>query len=183
MVNYNDTVIIDRRLDLMLAFGYSVEFTSRAINVYCTTNTHGTDGHGCIIWKKDGRFHRNDGPAIVSTLGDLYVHDTCVARYAWQRHGLLHRTDGPSDETLESCPSWNQHGEFHRLDGPADMCHDGIFEWYQAGDQHRLDGPAAIDSDGEIGWYIYDKRHRIDGPAVIGPYGGYEFHQYGEEIQ
>ncbi len=176
--------IVSRRLDLMLAFGYSVEIASTAFDVYggYWHDIAGID-HGCIIWMKDGRIHRNDGPAIVSAVGDHHICSAgCVARYAWQYHGQFHRVGGPSNENLNSCQSWSLHGEYCRYDGPTEMYDHSIISWYQDDDLHRVDGPAIIDSNGDIMWYVHHERHRNDGPATIDSDGKYEYYQHDERV-
>ncbi len=180
---YNDSVIIDRRLDLMLAFGYSVEIRSTTHYVYGYRNDRMGMDHGCIVWKKDGRIHRNDGPATISAVGDLYVPNTwCTARYTWQYHGHFHRVGGPSNESLNSCQSWNLYGDSCRCDGPAEMGDHSLIAWYQGDDSHRVDGPAFIGSDGDITWYAHDERHRIGGPALIWPNRERAYSQYGKRV-
>ncbi len=175
--------IVSRRLNLMLAFGYSVRFTSQEMSMYCPMATTINRSHGSIVWKKNGRIHRNDGPAAVSNGGDLHTHNARhAARYSWLYHGRFHRVDGPSCESFKSYQAWHQHGGSHRRDGPADIYDHGEVGWYQDNNLHRLDGPASIDNDGVIMWYVHDEQHRTDGPAVICPNGKCMFYQNGVEI-
>lgn len=46
------------------------------------------DEHGTKYWYKNGKPHREDGPAVEYLNGAKY----------WYKHGLLHREDGPAVE-------------------------------------------------------------------------------------
>ena len=48
----------------------------------------GTDGTKC--WYKDGKLHREDGPAVKWTNGSKF----------WYKDGKLHREDGPAIEYI-----------------------------------------------------------------------------------
>ncbi len=180
---YHDSVIIGWRLDLMLMFGYSVMFRSRVGDVYGWGIETGLR-YDCIVWKKNGRIHRNDGPAVVSATGDFHdCNEGSAVRYSWQYQDQSHRVGGPSDESLSSWQVWYQYGEMWRHDGPAYMNGMCTVEWCQGEDDlHRTDGPTDIRSNGDIKWFVYSDLHRIDGPAVIYGDGECEFYQYGEEM-
>jgi hypothetical protein len=45
-----------------------------------------TDSYGTEYWYKDGKIHREDGPAYISKNGTK----------AWYKDGDLHREDGPA---------------------------------------------------------------------------------------
>jgi hypothetical protein len=57
---------------------------------------------GTREWFRDGRHHREDGPAIERPDG---------ARF-WCLHGEYHRTDGPACEWLNGARAWWLHGEW-----------------------------------------------------------------------
>jgi hypothetical protein len=90
---------------------------------------------------RDGKLHRDDGPAIVCPNG----------RQCYYRDGKLHRDDGPAIV----CPNGEQHyyrdGKYHRDDGPAVV----------------YAGPAIVYADGNKYYYCDGKPHRDDGPAIV----------------
>jgi hypothetical protein len=67
---------------------------------------------------RNGRLHREDGPAIVSGHHKL-----------WAINGFTHREDGPAIEYYDGDKVWYARGKMHRLDGPA-MEFDGAKFWY-----------------------------------------------------
>jgi len=69
-----------------------------------------------------GRLHREDGPAWVSSSG----------AEEWRRHGELHRVGGPA-MVKEHALIWAVDGRRHRLDGPAVVYRDGTVEWWVDG--------------------------------------------------
>ena len=72
------------------------------------------------IWRtKDGKFHREDGPAVEWANGDK----------SWYINDKLHRTDGPAIEYASGSKEWYQNGQLHRTDGPAVIKNDFEF-WY-----------------------------------------------------
>ena len=63
---------------------------------------------GCLIdkdndiyWFKNGKFHREDGPAVEWTDGSKF----------WYKNGLLHREDGPAIEYTDGDKAWRLNGE------------------------------------------------------------------------
>lgn len=62
-----------------------------------------------VVWydDKEGRFHREDGPAIKSD-----------SLEQWYLHGELHRVGGPASITYNG-EVWYRNGVLHRTDGPA----------------------------------------------------------------
>jgi antitoxin component YwqK of YwqJK toxin-antitoxin module len=91
---------------------------------------------GCEYWYRDGKKHRDDGPAVIR-----YEYNQ-IAREWWYRRGKRHRVDGPA---------WIEYknGQITRE------------YWYRDGKPHRVDGPAEIDyRNGQIFvecWYRYGK--------------------------
>jgi len=124
-------------------------------------------------WRKDGKLHRVDGPALV----ERYPDGTVIEQ--WYRNGKLHHEDGPAwvrrypDGTVVE--RWYRNGKRHREDGPAwvERRPDGtvIEEWYRNNKRHREDGPTYIERhpDGTVveWWYRNGVRHREDGPTYI----------------
>ena len=74
-------------------------------------------------WFLNGKFHREDGPAITWKDGDKY----------WYKNGLLHREDGPAIECSTGTKCWCKNGKYHREDGPALEYSDGQKEWWIEG--------------------------------------------------
>jgi hypothetical protein len=85
-----------------------------------------------VEWRKEGKRHREDGPAIEYSSGDK----------EWYKEGKLHREDGPAVEYINGYEEWFIEGERHREDGPAIKCCDGDKKWFIKGKLHREDGPA-----------------------------------------
>lgn len=81
------------------------------------------DYNGNRFWTDlQGRWHREDGPAIERVDGSK----------EWFTHGLLHREDGPARIGVwaPNDDEWWVNGKRHRLDGPAIMWSDGTKAWY-----------------------------------------------------
>ena len=86
-------------------------------------------------WRNDdGKFHRTDGPAVVSPNGK-YKH--------WYVDGLTHRTDGPAIiRDTSGIEIWCEHGRYHRLGAPAIIQNfqgRTIVEWWVDGTQFTFD--------------------------------------------
>ena len=69
---------------------------------------------------KDGKRHREDGPAIIYSNG----------RKEWYINGKLHREDGPAIIYSNGRKDWYINGKLHRTDGPARIWANGIKEWW-----------------------------------------------------
>ena len=89
--------------------------------------------NGVRVWKKDGKKHREDGPAVIFDDGDKM----------WFYEGEKHREDGPA-VIVEGASEWYHHGILHREDGPAMLYADGSEYWFLHGKRHNLNGPAVI---------------------------------------
>ena len=76
------------------------------------------------FWRLNGKFHREDGPAIEYADGDKY----------WFINGKYHREDGPAVEHANGTKAWCTNGEYHRTDGPAIEYADGTNQWYIDGE-------------------------------------------------
>lgn len=98
-------------------------------------------------WRKDGKLHRTDGPAIEWANGTK----------KWYADDQLHRTDGPAIEYADGTKWWWVDGERHRTDGPAFEAANGDKTWWIHGQRHRTDGPACEWADGGKEWYIHGK--------------------------
>lgn len=73
-----------------------------------------------IVWMKNGKVHREDGPAI--------EHQSGYA--AWYFEGRKHRLDGPAIIWSDGSHEWFLNGLRHREDGPAITESDGSKEWW-----------------------------------------------------
>jgi hypothetical protein len=65
-----------------------------------------TDGEGNKRWFLNGKFHREDGPAIV------YVNGTKW----WAMYGKRHRTDGPAIDNSDGHKEWYLNGYSYTFD-------------------------------------------------------------------
>ncbi len=72
------------------------------------------------VWIKNGKAHREDGPAIQHHSG--YT--------AWYLEGEKHRLNGPAIIWPDGSQEWFVHGLRHRVDGPACIESDGSKEWW-----------------------------------------------------
>lgn len=96
---------------------------------------------GLICWYKDGRLHRDDGPAMYAK---------------------------PSYVEMEGNEIWYQCGEVHRDDGPAMILPGNYNIWFRHGKKHRLDGPAKIlgecSQESQLEFYVngfrFDSSHK-----------------------
>jgi hypothetical protein len=79
--------------------------------------------NGSELWYRDGKLHRDDGPAVVFT-------DGCQE---WYRHGKLHREGGPAVDYKSGHKEYYRDGKLHRDDGPAIVRADGTQEWWRDG--------------------------------------------------
>lgn len=97
-----------------------------------------------VFTKDDGKFHRENGPAVIYSNGDQ----------EWCQDGQYHRIGGPARFSIDGVEGWFQNGKKHRENGPAIIDSDGHQEYWINGNKHRIDGPAIIKSDGTQEWYI-----------------------------
>jgi len=104
------------------------------------------DAYGNKRWRKDGKLHREDGPAVEWDNGSK----------EWFIDGKLHREDGPAVVWANGDKEWYINGNQHRLDGTAVELANGDKAWYINGNQHRLDGPAVELANGDKEWFIND---------------------------
>ena len=71
-------------------------------------------------WKKDGWWHRTDGPAVIEADGTE----------RWFINGKRHRSGGPAVEKPNGAKVWFRHGLVHREDGPAVTYDNGKEEFW-----------------------------------------------------
>jgi len=132
--------------------------------------TKDSDGHK--EWYLNGKYHREDGPAIEYPDGTK----------AWFLNGKRHRENGPAIEQPDGTKEWYLNGKLHREDGPAIEEPDGYKAWWLNDKRHREDGPAIEQPDGTKEWYLNGKYHREDGPAVVWPNGAKFWFLNGEKL-
>ena len=82
--------------------------------------------NGDKYWYKNGKCHREDGPAVEYTNGDKL----------WYKNDQLHREDGPALEYVNGNKYWFKNGKLHREDGPAIDYANGYKAWYFNGKQY-----------------------------------------------
>jgi hypothetical protein len=134
-------------------FGYKIicnyynvgKYTGKAVTIF-----------GEVCYFKDGRLHRENGPAITHLNGS----------YKWCLNGEKHRIDGPAVYSKDMVKEWWVNGNLHRTDGPAIEHDNGNKFWYVNGMCHREDGPAVEYVDSSREWWLNGKLHREDGPAI-----------------
>lgn len=102
---------------------------------------------GTKIWYRDGKRHRDDGPAIEQPDGTKM----------WLVNDDFHRIGGPAIDYANGTKRWYQNSKLHREDGPAIEWHTGDKEWYINDKRHREDGPAVVSSD-RSEWWVEGKR-------------------------
>ena len=81
------------------------------------------DTEGDKAWFLNGKYHREEGPAVECADGDK----------SWFLNGKLHRTDGPACEYADGAKFWYLNGLRHRTDGPAVEWANGDKSWYLNG--------------------------------------------------
>ncbi len=84
------------------------------------------NSHDCVCYVKNGRFHREGGPAIEDADGSK----------DWFINGKRHREDGPAVEWDDGTKWWCKNGKLHREDGPAMEYYDGYRSWYINGEHY-----------------------------------------------
>jgi len=82
--------------------------------------------NGNEYWYFNGKFHREDGPAIEYADGSK----------EWWLNDLRHREDGPAVEWVHGEKQWWLNGKLHREDGPAIETVSGKKEWWLNGAQY-----------------------------------------------
>ncbi len=143
---------------------------------------------GTKIWRRDGKLHREDGPAVERPDGtkqwwlDGQQHreggpavERANGTKEWWLGGQRHREDGPAVEWAGGTKAWWLYGQQHREGRPAVERADGTKEWWLDGKLHREDGPAVERANGTKAWWLYGQRHREDGPAIEYPDGTKEW--------
>ncbi len=126
-----------------------------------------TDSFGNTYYKKDGKYHRTDGPAVIQRNG----------YQEWWENGVLKSRKRPDVEEIQlhrieykdKIEYYGNNSQRHRLDGPAVKYKNKKYEeWWKDGKKHRNgDEPAIILKDLKE-WYVDGKLHReTDKPSHI----------------
>lgn len=76
--------------------------------------------HNGIMWYKDDKRHRDDGPACEYNNGNK----------AWWQNGKIHRIGAPAVQYHDGCLVYYYNGLRHRLDGPAAIYPNGDVEYW-----------------------------------------------------
>ena len=130
------------------------------------------DGSWSMTYRRDGKFHRDGGPAYTRVNADGSWGQE------YYRDGKDHRDGGPAVTWVNADGGWGQEyyrdGKPHRDGGPAVtwVNADGGWEqrYYRDGEFHREGGPAVtwVNADGswEQEYHRDGKLHRDGGPAV-----------------
>ena len=95
-------------------------------------------------WYLNGKYHREDGPALEFANGDR----------EWWINGEIHREDGPAREFANGTKHWYLNGGLHREDGPAVEHTNGNKYWWL--NNERVHPEAIVDlwlSRGVFCWY------------------------------
>jgi hypothetical protein len=175
-----------------------VQFTEALFKEKMKTTPIRSVSNGVIKYTLDGKYHRDNGPAVEDKDCKL-----------WYKNGVLHRDGGPAIQYTNGEIQWVKNGKIHREDGPAiisgersywyldnlnlteaqfnerikeknkPIVPEPIVEmkvndvgtiYYKLGNKyHREDGPAIEHKDGKKEWFIDGIRHRTDGPAYENP--------------
>lgn len=108
--------------------------------------------------KSDGKYHCDDGPAIVGYHVYKDNENNIIKYEKWYRNGKLHRDNGPAIINYTELGTvvfekWFKNGKPHRDNGPAEISYknDSLHNYYYISEEK---------------WYKNGKVHRIDGPAV-----------------
>jgi len=88
-----------------------------------TESTCGVNENGNKIWYLNGKYHREDGPAVEYANGDK----------EWWLNGKRHRVGGPAVEYANGTKAWYINDNRHREDGPAIEYANGDKLWYLNG--------------------------------------------------
>ncbi len=76
---------------------------------------------GSVEFYRDGKRHREDGPAVLTADGGLL----------WYCEDRLHRDDGPAVQDADGDLGWYHHGKLHRPDGPPLVMNKGArTQWF-----------------------------------------------------
>ena len=86
-----------------------MNFKEKESSRYCTKYADGRKE-----WYKDGKLHRDDGPAIECADGSKH----------WYKDGKLHRDDGPAIEWANGSKEWYKDGKIIKINTEEDAGKD-----------------------------------------------------------
>lgn len=139
--------------------GFTVDELRRSTCEEYNFDVFNCSGH--IVYRDEGKIHREDGPAA--------EHVDVSAPYGgtveWWANGKRHRVDGPAVIQSDGGQVWYRDGEKHRDGAPAEIM-PHYERWYQDGMTHREDGPAVTDAKGNKMWYHLGRKYQAEGPAI-----------------
>jgi hypothetical protein len=113
------------------------------------------DSIGTREWYLGSKLHREDGPAVEYTNGDV----------EWWFNGKIHRVDGPAIEKANGTREWYFDGKRHRVDGPA-IERGNTRIWYLNGSIQRVES-AESHSEREDFEYPYRAERVLNTPSDI----------------
>lgn len=89
--------------------------------IYHGNGVHNTYKDGTYKWYKNGKLHKDNGPAIIFFFG----------QQEWWIDGKKHRLDGPAVVKNDGSKYWFKNGKKHREDGAAVIHpHNVNAAWY-----------------------------------------------------
>lgn len=84
---------------------FALDDTAAALLALMTEPRMRTLADGTREWYRDGKLHRDDGPAVEHSDGTRM----------WCRNGKLHREDSPAIEFADGRREWWRDGKRHRV--------------------------------------------------------------------
>jgi hypothetical protein len=131
---------------------------------------------GTKYWFDDNKLHRDDGPAVIYSNGNV--------EFWFKGNRIYCKTNDHFLSTIPLIPSYLEFeelsygSEFYFDDDNKLHCDDGpaliyrkqnIFhysKYFHHGKLHRANGPAFELLEKHKEWYLNDELHRVDGPAI-----------------
>ena len=113
-------------LNDMPMIGLAAKIDTQYWSIYCEADYIKSIMLMCnlVSFFKDGKFHRENGPAIAWKDGHT----------EWRLNDKLHRADGPAIIMADGTEFWLLKGKLHREDGPAIIRTSGYKAWYKNGE-------------------------------------------------
>ena len=99
---------------------------------------------GICTWYLNGKIHRENKPAIISSEYKL-----------WYLNDKLHRVDGPAVICQNGYMAWYLNGKLHRVNGPAVIESDGTTEYWLNGQRHQKNEPVLINASGSCVYFLH----------------------------
>ncbi len=180
--------IILKSDEIVVHPGYTIDFLISENKSWCITDSsfafitnkqvHRDDDRpaiiftdGCKEWLKEGKCHRETGPASIFANGTerYFLDDICISKEKWEDK-IWQKNIG--NDTAE------YYAQFEAEDPPTEITVNGTKYWRNLNNQlHRgNDRPAIIWRSGDLAFYKNGKTHRANGPAYI--FGEYNKKSY-----